>query len=700
MWTQKSEKVSFGSFVLYSRDCGVEVPVNASAPSVTIGRLTGNVCPDDREVSRTQVQLSVSDSNPELVVMTVLGINHSAVFKGGTGEAMLLHQGERMSLRDGDVFLLSKERWEWEVRGLGVSAGRRAARGQDDDEDDDGGGVGAGEEVAAAVVGPKGGSAVDSLFLPSDAPSYRPTSQRPAAAADPEPLSSSRWSGSMGQPQPAPHPPAPTSMPAPRPRPPSRSLSPAPVPLPVPAARAVSSKVPTPLPVAKTIVLTPLSFAADHQYSPEHALHPLLSEIKVFLEPRRGQGVTVIVSSFPAELLSHPLLKGYQDLVDSGELVIDARSAVDMVLGRGGVGVVGNACNWRLKRGAAGTLNRAVFDAAGGEAHEKRAKETFQLAKLGEAYLVPTEPDSTLSLAAGVRAVIHALGPTMNPASQDSLGGDYEKADALLRSAYRATFGLFWKAATGSDASSADTVPASAASGADISQRTPAAVSAISGLPKFPAAPAASQGGFSSAPKSTASLLPAPSGEPFVGQAQGWTNALFAIAQNPRAHAASIIDQDEHTIVIRDKYPKARVHLLILCRADIPGPSSLTADHLPVLEAMAAMADRQRQRLSAGGPVTFLSGFHAVPSLRQLHLHLLTSDLESECLKHKKHFNSFTTPFLVDVRVVIWALRLNRFRIDADAYENYLSLPLTCFRCRRECSNIPSLKEHLKGCRG
>ena len=43
----------------------------------------------------------------------------------------------------------------------------------------------------------------------------------------------------------------------------------------------------------------------------------------------------------------------------------------------------------------------------------------------------------------------------------------------------------------------------------------------------------------------------------------------------------------------------------------------------------------------------FLCGFHAAPSLRQLHLHLLSSDLDSDALKNKKHFNSFATSFLL-----------------------------------------------------
>jgi aprataxin len=42
-------------------------------------------------------------------------------------------------------------------------------------------------------------------------------------------------------------------------------------------------------------------------------------------------------------------------------------------------------------------------------------------------------------------------------------------------------------------------------------------------------------------------------------------------------------------------------------------------------------------------------GFHAVPSMSQLHLHLISTDFLGSGLKNKKHYNSFTTPFLVPI---------------------------------------------------
>lgn len=41
----------------------------------------------------------------------------------------------------------------------------------------------------------------------------------------------------------------------------------------------------------------------------------------------------------------------------------------------------------------------------------------------------------------------------------------------------------------------------------------------------------------------------------------------------------------------------------------------------------------------------FSIGYHASPSMQQAHLHVISRDYDSACLKTKTHWNSFTTPF-------------------------------------------------------
>ena len=59
------------------------------------------------------------------------------------------------------------------------------------------------------------------------------------------------------------------------------------------------------------------------------------------------------------------------------------------------------------------------------------------------------------------------------------------------------------------------------------------------------------------------------------------------------------------------------------------------------------------------GIVPFRYGFHAIPSMRQLHLHVISQDLDSAAMKNKKHWNSFSTGFFVAADVLIEHLQVS-----------------------------------------
>jgi aprataxin len=44
-----------------------------------------------------------------------------------------------------------------------------------------------------------------------------------------------------------------------------------------------------------------------------------------------------------------------------------------------------------------------------------------------------------------------------------------------------------------------------------------------------------------------------------------------------------------------------------------------------------------------------MMGFHAIPSLSCLHLHIISKDMQSPALKNKKHFLSFTSRFFISI---------------------------------------------------
>ena len=82
--------------------------------------------------------------------------------------------------------------------------------------------------------------------------------------------------------------------------------------------------------------------------------------------------------------------------------------------------------------------------------------------------------------------------------------------------------------------------------------------------------------------------------------------------------------------------------------------------------------------------------------LARLHLHLLTTDLDSTCLKNKKHWNSFTTDFLRPP--ALWARELqatSRIAINSSAEEAKLKAEMRCPVLGVPLKNMPAVKQHV-----
>lgn len=119
-----------------------------------------------------------------------------------------------------------------------------------------------------------------------------------------------------------------------------------------------------------------------------------------------------------------------------------------------------------------------------------------------------------------------------------------------------------------------------------------------------------------------------------------------------------------------------------------------------------------------------------------MHLHVISQDFDSPCLKNKKHWNSFTTEYFIESHGerereswdVFWEwlsrsstvlhcvhyctfIFTHSFVLSSDVIQmlettgrvaikegtsELLKLPLRCHMCRRELPTIPALKEHLK----
>lgn len=117
-----------------------------------------------------------------------------------------------------------------------------------------------------------------------------------------------------------------------------------------------------------------------------------------------------------------------------------------------------------------------------------------------------------------------------------------------------------------------------------------------------------------------------------------WREGLLDTMENPE----SIVKEDDRVTVIKDKYPKAHHHYLVLPKDNIHSIKELTPEHQDLLEHMEKIGQQVADQYK---DYQFILGYHAVPSMARLHLHVISNDFDSPCLKNKYHWNSFTTPF-------------------------------------------------------
>lgn len=239
--------------------------------------------------------------------------------------------------------------------------------------------------------------------------------------------------------------------------------------------------------------------------------------------------------------------------------------------------------------------------------------------------------------------------------------------------------------------------------------------------------PSAKHAPSPSVPKAPAALTT------FTGRA-----GLGAYTHAPDSFSASrVISFNENYVTINDLYPKSSIHLLLLPRhpekqllhpfealqdtaflqdiqEEVHKLRILVAKELRRRYGKFSIKEREREEamekamdkaLEAGKEVDeaslppgrdwnkeVVAGIHTHPSMSHLHVHVLSIDRHSECMRHRKHYNSFATPFLVD---------LDDFPLTAEDMrrrrkEKFLESDLVCWRCGRNFGNkFARLKAHL-----
>ena len=237
--------------------------------------------------------------------------------------------------------------------------------------------------------------------------------------------------------------------------------------------------------------------------------------------------------------------------------------------------------------------------------------------EIGKAYAVPLPGDHPLRHEPNnLRYVVHVLGPNVNPDRLDYLAeSEAGLLEKELSRAYRAMFECFL------NLMSKEEIEPSSSQETSLKESTSQMMSAKDGfvLPPF------------RAPSIKPPMLAGLSLTPYLNpQLQG-------------SHQPFVWFRTENMVVIYDGYPKARYHLLVIpIGTRIMAVNELTSSNLPMVRIMHEIGTKIATSLQ----VPFRLGYHALPSLTPLHLHVISTDLNSTRLNSKKHWNSFTHPDL------------------------------------------------------
>ena len=206
-----------------------------------------------------------------------------------------------------------------------------------------------------------------------------------------------------------------------------------------------------------------------------------------------------------------------------------------------------------------------------------------------------------------------------------------------------------------------------------------------------------------------------------------WRSALQQYIQYPERYTvhntnddhsiSTVVFYDEHAAIITDGYPKSTEHLLIL-----PRSRSLTHRH-----PATALTEKEKTKLepyidialkyiydsfstryeildeTINNRTTFTKDFiqvgvHMVPSMNNMHIHVITRDFNSSRLKNKKHYNTFNTDFFVPWERLPLPISDIEDSNPRDIETRYLKQQdLLCCYCGRNLGNkFTELKKHLK----
>lgn len=106
-------------------------------------------------------------------------------------------------------------------------------------------------------------------------------------------------------------------------------------------------------------------------------------------------------------------------------------------------------------------------------------------------------------------------------------------------------------------------------------------------------------------------------------------------------------------------------------------------------------------RLRPSPRVKFLHGFHSLPSLPPLHMHVMSLDLLSHQIRHKKHYNSYTSGFFLASKSVVHDVQMNdRVTVNQEVQrlEKLEKRRMECVWCGLHLGSVPEMRRHFPVC--
>ncbi|GET90324.1 hypothetical protein, conserved [Leishmania tarentolae] len=182
---------------------------------------------------------------------------------------------------------------------------------------------------------------------------------------------------------------------------------------------------------------------------------------------------------------------------------------------------------------------------------------------------------------------------------------------------------------------------------------------------------------------------------------------LLSPGETKQPTGSSLLYKDDACVLVNDAFPKSMVHCLVMpLDLRLQSLNALTKKDVPLLRHMIHVGDEYVHYLKRADPNTykerrFIAGFHALPSLPMLHLHVLSMDLDSPCLKSKKHYNSFATFFfLTGDRVLEDVERHGRVTLNQDVtrLRQMEAQDMRCLWCGTPLASVPTMKSHIQSC--